>query len=86
MSSALYCCLPFTKRGVYRQIFVLFPVTNFTKIRPVGTALIRADRQTDRPEEVNSLFPLFVTRRLITRPDGNFWVDKYRVAHEMSYH
>jgi hypothetical protein len=39
--------LPLTKCGVFRQIFVLFPVTNFTKIRPVGTALILADRQTD---------------------------------------
>lgn len=51
-------------------------ISNFTKIRPVGTALIRADRQTDRPEEANSLFSLFVRRRLITRPNGNFWVEK----------
>jgi hypothetical protein len=61
MSSAPYCCLPLFKRGVFRQIFVLFPVTNFTKIRPVGTALIHADRQADRPEEANSMFSLFVS-------------------------
>jgi hypothetical protein len=29
--------------------------------------------QTDRPEEANSLFSLFVRKRLITRPNGKFW-------------
>jgi hypothetical protein len=41
----------FKKCRVSRQIFVKFPVQSFTKIHPVGAALLHADRQTDRQTE-----------------------------------
>ena len=41
---SLYCCQALNKFGVYRQIFIKSPVLNFTEIRPVGAAQIRAER------------------------------------------
>jgi hypothetical protein len=43
---ARYSCEILTKSGLYLQIFVLVRGTNFTKIRPVGAALIYADGHT----------------------------------------
>jgi hypothetical protein len=41
-------------------------ISNFTKIRPVGTELLhvdgQTDRQTDRHDEANSRFPQFCER------------------------
>jgi hypothetical protein len=52
-----YRCPLLTESGVSRQIF-LPSVLYLTKIRPVGAALIHADRQTDRHEEANRLLSL----------------------------
>jgi hypothetical protein len=53
----------------------MFPITIFSEFRPVRGALIDVDRQTNRLEETNTLFSLFVRTRLITRPDRKFWVE-----------
>jgi len=37
-------------------------ISNFFKIRRVGTELIYADRQTDRPDEANNCFTQFGER------------------------
>lgn len=43
-----------TKFEFYRQIFIKSP-QNFTKIRPVGAALIQADRRTDSTRPIGAL-------------------------------
>jgi hypothetical protein len=47
-------CPILTKFGNSRQISIKVPLSNFVEIRPVGTALIRAERRmvgkTDRPD------------------------------------
>ena len=47
------------------------PVSKFTKIRPVGAALILADRRTDRHDDARSRFPRLCesTRKLFFRQE-----------------
>jgi hypothetical protein len=42
-----------TKLLFSRQIFIKSPISNFMTIRPVGGALILAERQTDGHDEAN---------------------------------
>jgi len=49
------------------QIFFLnAPISNFTKIRPMGSELFHAGGQTDRHDEANSRF-YAILRRLIKK-------------------
>ena len=52
-------CEIVTKSGLYRQIFVYVRSINFTKIRPVGAALIYADGQTDGRTYMTKLIGAF---------------------------
>lgn len=71
MSSAQYCCLAFNKMWSFSTDFRFVPSNKFHENPSRGN---RTDTcgQTDRPEEANSLFSLFVRRR----PNGKFWVEK----------
>ena len=48
---ARYFLSDFIKFGIYRQIFVKSPASNFMEILPLEAALIQADRQTARRAE-----------------------------------
>jgi hypothetical protein len=50
-----FLCPILTEFGVSQQIFIKPSVSFFVKIRPVGAALIRADRQTDRSDKLEKV-------------------------------
>ena len=56
MSSARFVYPILTEFGVSQQIFIKPPLSVLMKMRPVGAALICADRQTDRSDKLEKLF------------------------------
>lgn len=40
-------CTPLTKSGVCQQIFIQFPIQNFTEMHPVGATRIHVDRHDE---------------------------------------
>ena len=64
-----YSCQILMKLGIFSADFYkITQISNFMKIRPVGTELLHADRQTngktERHEEANSCFSQFCERAL----------------------
>jgi len=57
-------CQILTKYGLYRQIFLKSPTSNLTEIRPVGGALLPADRWTGIPK-LRGAFHICETRLTI---------------------
>ena len=49
-------CPILTRFGVFGQVFIKSPTSNFIAVRPVGLALLLADRQMDGHDEVNRCF------------------------------
>jgi hypothetical protein len=47
IKTARYFCPILTKFGIYRSVFLISPISDFTTVRLVGAALIHADIQTD---------------------------------------
>jgi len=56
MSSTRYSCRILKALKFSPEIFEKLKISNFMKIRPVGTELFHADTQTDRHDEADSRF------------------------------
>ena len=53
----------FNEAWIFRTLFLkITQISNFTKIRPLGTELFYADRRTEGRDEANSRFPQFYER------------------------
>jgi hypothetical protein len=64
MLSAKNSCALLTKFRISRNIFVIFPNIKFHCNRPVGAALIRAERQADGQDEAKGHFAVLTRKRL----------------------
>jgi hypothetical protein len=54
-----YVCLILTKFGVFRFIFMKFPITDFTEIHCMGAILIHAGRRKYATKELTGAFRIY---------------------------